>query len=408
MYASVLQEVEALRDAFSSAGFELYLVGGIVRDLHLGAPVEELDFDLTTDARPEDIKRLVGPLSTAVWTQGERFGTIGCQVDGRPIEITTHRAESYSDETRKPEVVFGDDITVDLSRRDFTLNAMAIQVSNATLIDPFDGLGALEARILKTPIEPEVSFSDDPLRILRAARFIARYDLLVDSGVLTAGQELIDRMSIVSAERVRDEFDKLLLAPEPSAGLSFLAEVGAWPHIVPTIDVSTLADLAEQLDAAPVDLPLRRAIVFSYCADRDRADALSALRFSNEDSRWLRLLLAGFDVVRSGGQPLDASTLRRLIARVGFENVPQLQRLLESRGVADRGFGVLFTELDAQEDLADLDPVLTGDEVMALLDLEPGPEVGAAIGVLRERRYDEGPTDAEGETDYLRSRYRRR
>ena len=408
LYASVLQEVEALRDAFSSAGFELYLVGGIVRDLHLGAPVEELDFDLTTDAHPEDIKRLVSPLSTAVWTQGERFGTIGCQVDGRPIEITTHRAESYSDETRKPEVVFGDDITVDLSRRDFTLNAMAIQVSNATLIDPFDGLGALEARILKTPIEPEVSFSDDPLRILRAARFIARYDLLVDSGVLTAGQELIDRMSIVSAERVRDEFDKLLLAPEPSAGLSFLAEVGAWPHIVPTIDVSTLADLAEQLDAAPVDLPLRRAIVFIYCADRDRADALSALRFSNEDSRWLRLLLAGFDVVRSGGQPLDASTLRRLIARVGFENVPQLQRLLESRGVADRGFGVLFTELDAQEDLADLDPVLTGDEVMALLDLEPGPEVGAAIGVLRERRYDEGPTDAEGETDYLRSRYRRR
>lgn len=408
MYGSVLQEVASLGDAFSTAGFELYLVGGIVRDLHLGAPLDQLDFDLTTNARPADIKRLVDPLSTAVWTQGERFGTIGCQVDGRPVEITTHRAESYSDETRKPEVVFGDDIDVDLSRRDFTLNAMAIRVSNGELIDPFDGLGALDRRVLMTPIEPEVSFSDDPLRILRAARFIARYDLAVDPGVMSAGQALIDRMSIVSAERIRDEFDKLLLAPKPSAGLSFLAEVGAWSHIVPSIDPSILDDMSTQLDSTDVDATLRRALVFSHCSDRDRSDAMGRLRYSNDDSRKLRLLLAGFDVVRAGGQPIDASTLRRLISRVGFDHMSLLQRLIDARGVRDRGLAQLFTELEATEDLSDLTPVLTGAEVMALLDLEPGPEVGAAIGVLQERRFNEGPLDADGEADYLRTRYRRR
>ena len=173
MYPSVLGEVEGIRDAFTAGGFELYLVGGIVRDMHLGVPLDSLDFDMTTEARPETIKSLVDPLATAVWTQGEKFGTIGAQIDGRPYEITTHRAESYGDGSRKPEVAFGDDIEVDLSRRDFTLNSMAVRLSDGVLLDPFDGLGALERKELLTPIEPEVSFSDDPLRILRAARFIA-------------------------------------------------------------------------------------------------------------------------------------------------------------------------------------------------------------------------------------------
>ncbi len=407
MYTSVLDEIESLTSAFSSAGFELYLVGGIVRDLHLGAPVESLDFDLTTNARPSDIKTLVGPLSSAVWTQGERFGTIGCQVDGRPVEITTHRAESYVDTSRKPEVVFGDDITIDLSRRDFTLNAMAIHASTGELVDPFDGLGALEQRVLKTPIEPAVSFSDDPLRILRAARFITRYDLSVEPGVMTAGQELIDRMSIVSAERIRDEFDKLLSAPKPSAGLSFLEEVGAWPYVASAIEVSNLAAIGRELDSTPVDLTLRRAVVFSHCPDRDRTSVLSALRYSNDDSRGLRLLLAGFDVVRSGGQPLNAATLRRLIARVGLDNVAVVQQLIQVRDIPDRGLGELFEELQAIEDLSSLEPELTGAEVMDILDLQPGPEVGAAIGVLQERRFEEGPLDKAGESAYLRARYRR-
>ena len=405
-FAQVVDETAAVRDAFVEAGFELYLVGGIVRDLHLGAPLDELDFDMTTDARPADIKRLVDPLSTAVWTQGERFGTIGCQIGGRPVEITTHRAESYTDDSRKPEVAFGDSIEVDLSRRDFTVNAMAIRLSDGELVDPFDGRGALERRELLTPIDAEVSFADDPLRILRAARFIARYDLAVDPVVMTAAGKLIDRMAIVSAERIRDEFDKLLSAPQPSSGLTFLAEIGAWPFVVGSIEVSELGEIGSELDRSLRNLTLRRAVVFSHCDERDRAEALSTLRYSNDESRHVRLLLAGFDVVRFGGQPLDPPTLRRLIARVGNVNMGLLSALLSARNVDDRGLKSLMAELAAVEDLSDLGPVLTGAEVMELLELTPGPEVGAALGVLRERRLEEGPLDREGEVAWLRSRYR--
>lgn len=407
MYALVLREMEPIGQAFAAAGFELYLVGGIVRDLHLGAPLDELDVDLTTNARPADIKRLVQPLSSAVWTQGERFGTIGCQINGRPIEITTHRAESYTDASRKPDVVFGDEINVDLSRRDFTLNSMAIRVATGELIDPFDGLGALEQRRLVTPIEPEVSFSDDPLRILRASRFIARYDLRVEPAVMAAGIELIDRMSIVSIERIRHEFDKLLSAPKPSAGLAFLEHVGAWPYIAPSIELSTLGTIGEELDRAPVDVSLRRAVVFSHCDASDRAATLSNLRYSNDDSRRLRLLLASLDMVRSGSQPFDASTLRRLVARLGYGELPILRQLVHVLGVNDRGLGDRYDELEASEDLADLAPKMTGEQVMELLDLTPGPEVGAALGVLQERRFEEGPLDASGEAEFLRARYRR-
>ena len=406
-FAQVIGETQAMRDAFVDAGFELYLVGGIVRDLHLGAPLDELDFDMTTDARPADIKGLVDSLSTAVWTQGEKFGTIGCQIGGRPVEITTHRAESYTEDSRKPEVVFGDHIEVDLSRRDFTVNAMAIRLSDEELVDPFDGRGALERRELLTPIEPEVSFADDPLRILRAARFIARYELAVDPAVMAAGKTLIERMSIVSAERIRDEFDKLLSAPAPANGLSFLAEVGAWPFVAASVEVSQLAQIGSELDGSDRDLTLRRAIVFSHCDEGDRATTLTNLRYSNEESRHIRLLLAGFDVVRFGGQPMDAPMLRRLIARVGHANMGLLTELLAARGVDDRGLGKLMTELGDVEDLSDLAPVLSGAEVMELLELTPGPEVGAALGVLRERRLEDGPLSRDGEIDWLRSRYRK-
>ncbi len=407
MYAAVLREVDDLREAFVAAGFELYLVGGIVRDLHLGVSLDALDFDLTTAADPQTIKTLVDPLSTAVWSQGEKFGTIGCQIGGRPVEITTHRAESYNDASRKPEVVFGDDIEVDLSRRDFTLNAMAIRLSDGELIDPFEGLVALERRVLVTPIEPEISFADDPLRILRAARFIARYELEVDPGVMAAGQSLIDRMSIVSAERIRDEFDKLLSAPMPAAGLAFLVKVGAWPFVVSSVDGGTVEEIAAELDPSRNDLTLRRAIVFSHCAENDRAEALSKLRYSNDEVRQLRLLLAGLDVVDAGGQRFDASTVRRLVDRVGFDKLGLLEELIAARGFDDRGLRDRLGELNASEDLSNLKPQLTGEEIMALLALEPGPEVGAALGVLQERRFEEGPLDSAGEADFLKKRYRR-
>lgn len=408
MLTEVLSEVQPLTAVFSNAGCSLFLVGGIVRDIHLGVPLRDLDFDLTTDARPDKIRELVAPLSDAVWTQGEKFGTIGCRIDGRPYEITTHRADSYSDRSRKPEVVFGDDIEVDLSRRDFTVNAMAVDTMTGTLIDPFGGLMALRDRSLVTPIEPEVSFSDDPLRILRAARFVARLDLIVADPVRAAAVALIDRMSIVSEERIREEFDKLLAARAPSKGLRFLSSVGAWEHIAATIDEGELGDLGADLDRSRIDRDLRRLVVFSRTASGERRDQLGRLRYSNSESREMRLVLAGFDLVVQGGQEFEASTVRRLVDRVGYESMPLLLELLEVRQVPDRGLGELFAELDQREHLVSLKPELTGEDIMDLLGIVPGPEVGAALSVLQERRFEAGPIDRSSEIAFLLEKYRRR
>lgn len=404
----VVREAEPLASVFAEAGRSLYLVGGIVRDLHLDMPLDALDFDLTTEARPDEIKRLVDPLSDAVWTQGEKFGTIGFQMNGRPYEITTHRAESYNDDSRKPEVQFGDDIEVDLSRRDFTVNAMAIDLVSGELFDPFGGETALADRVLRTPIEPEVSFSDDPLRILRAARFIARYDLVVDADVTTAAKSLIDRMSIVSKERIRDELDKLLAAPRPSSGLAFLAEVGAWSYVSSAIDASELPLIGEQLDRSDIDNTLRRAVVFSHCSAADRADQLNHLKYSNSESRQLRLILAGLDLVTQAEEDFQAPTVRRMVARVKYDSMATLLELLTTLEVPDRGLTGLFNELDAAEGLTDLSPELTGEDIMDLLAIEPGPEVGAALSVLQERRFNDGPIDRAAEIEFLFTTYKRR
>lgn len=408
MMSEVLSEVEPLTEAFANAGHSLYLVGGIVRDMHLGVEIDDLDFDLTTDALPAMIRELVKPLAQAVWTQGEKFGTIGCRIDGRPYEITTHRAESYNDGSRKPEVVFGDDIEVDLSRRDFTVNAMAIQTRDGSFVDPFNGRDALANRSLMTPIDPEASFSDDPLRILRAARFIARLDLVVAEPVRAAAVALIDRMSIVSAERIRDEFDKLLVTDSPSKGLRFLSSIGAWPYIAPAIDDAQLVGLGADLDRSRVDRELRRLVVFSRCPSRERADQLDALRYSNTEGRAMRLVLAGFDLVKQGGQDFEATTVRRLVDRVGYESMPLLFELLGARQVNDRGLEARFCELDAAEDLSLLRPELTGEDIMDILGIDPGPEVGAALSVLQERRFEHGPLDRASELTYLLEKYRRR
>lgn len=405
---AVLDEVAPLAAAFSAAGRSLYLVGGIVRDLQLGAPIEALDFDLTTEAEPAEIKRLIAPLADAVWAQGEKFGTIGCQIGDRPYEITTHRAESYNDASRKPEVQFGDDLGVDLSRRDFTVNAMAIRLSDGLLVDPFGGSDALTRGVLQTPVEPEVSFSDDPLRILRAARFIARYGLLVDPLLRTAASSLSSRMSIVSVERIREELDKLLAAPSPSSGLTFLADVGAWRFVSSWIAVDQLEQIGNVLDRSRVDVALRRAIVFSHAAPGDRARQLEHLKYSNAESRSTRLVLAGLDLVSHGGQDFEPTTVRRLVDRVKFESMPVLLELIEVLSVRDRGLSQLFAELSETEDLSDLSPALSGEDIMDLLGIDPGPEVGAALGVLQERRFEDGPLERADEVAFLLQKYRRR
>ena len=241
----VLDATRPIAERFESAGKRLFLVGGPVRDGIAGRPggVEpgpEVDIDLTTDATPDEIELLVADLSDAMWNQGKRFGTIGFMRAGRRFEITTHRAEVYVPESRKPEVQFGRDIETDLSRRDFTVNAMALSLPGLELVDPFNGITDLAAKRLRTPLEPEVSFSDDPLRMLRAARFIAGYGLSPDTELVAAVGSMRSRLEIVSRERIRDELDKLLLLPYPAPGLWFLVNTGLAEEFLPELPALAL------------------------------------------------------------------------------------------------------------------------------------------------------------------------
>ncbi len=229
-----------LAERFETAGHSLYLVGGSVRDAIVAgdgpdAPADERDLDFTTDARPDDIEAAVRGWADAVWTQGKRFGTIGCIRQGQRYEITTHRAEAYHPGSRKPEVAFGDRIEDDLARRDFTINAMALRLPDLELIDPFDGLGDLAVHRLRTPLDPEVSFADDPLRMLRAARFIAKLELEPDLELVEAVRAGHHRLSIVSAERVRDELDKMIVAAVPSTALWFVVRTGLAEEFLPEL-----------------------------------------------------------------------------------------------------------------------------------------------------------------------------
>ena len=235
----VLAELRPLADRFVAAGHSVYLVGGTVRDLLLGRPIRG-DYDLTTDARPPEIKRLIGDWADAVWTQGERFGTIGARKGDRSYEITTHRAEAYHPDSRKPDVAFADAIESDLSRRDFTVNAMALTLPDPRLVDPFDGAADLAAASLRTPLSAAESFTDDPLRMLRAARFVAGYDLHPVDGLTDAIRDLRGRLEIVSAERIRDELDKLLTVEHPSAGLWLLVDTGLCDEFLPELSAMRL------------------------------------------------------------------------------------------------------------------------------------------------------------------------
>ncbi|HEV7958313.1 MAG TPA: CCA tRNA nucleotidyltransferase, partial [Acidimicrobiales bacterium] len=235
-----------LAEAFANEGFSLYAVGGSVRDALLGEPRgEDYEIDFTTNARPQDIERLMKPLCTALWQQGRAFGTIGGTLrdSGVLVEVTTFRSEAYVDHSRKPAVEWGDSLEADLSRRDFTINALALDVValNAqtpdvqTLFDFYQGFHDLHDRILRTPIDPEILFSDDPLRMLRAARFAARFEMAIDPSVEAAATKMAERLTKVSAERIRAELDLLLLTERPSIGLDFIVRTGLADYFFPEL-----------------------------------------------------------------------------------------------------------------------------------------------------------------------------
>src|SRR6185312_8083982 len=225
--------IARLSSAFAAAGFELALVGGSVRDAFLDRPLNDLDF--TTDARPDEILAVVAPLADAHWDIGRAFGTIGARVAGHTVEITTYRTDAYDGESRKPVVEFGDTLEGDLLRRDFTINAMALRLPQQVLVDPAGGVEDLIAAQIRTPGAPEQSFGDDPLRMLRAARFASQLGFTVAEPTERAMREMAERLSIISVERVSDELGKLLKADAPRAGLLLLVNTGLAAHVLPEL-----------------------------------------------------------------------------------------------------------------------------------------------------------------------------
>ncbi|HNP16429.1 MAG TPA: CCA tRNA nucleotidyltransferase, partial [Terrimesophilobacter sp.] len=432
---------------------ELALVGGSVRDAFLGAPLNDLDF--ATSAGPDRILEIVAPVAEAHWDVGRAFGTIGAVVDGHTVEITTYRTDAYDGETRKPVVEFGDTLDGDLVRRDFTVNAMALRLPERVLVDPSGGIEDLMAGRLSTPGAPEVSFGDDPLRMMRAARFTSQLGFTVTDSVASAMQALGERISIVSAERVRDELSRLLKTANPRPGLELLVSTGLASLVLPELpalrlqvdehhhhkDVYqhslTVLEQAIELERerhpqAEPDLTLRLAallhdigkpatkrvepggvVTFHHhdvVGAKLASKRLRELRFDKETignvARLIELHLRFFGYTE--GAWTD-SAVRRYVRDAG----PLLERLhiltradvtTRNRRKADRlsfaydDLEKRIAALSEEEELAAIRPDLDGEQIMAILGIPPGREVGEAYRFLLELRLSEGPLgDAEAE-----------
>ena len=383
--------VSPVADRFLANRFQLYLVGGVVRDRLLGVD-RTPDLDLTTDAPPERIRELVDGVADTVWLQGERFGTVGIRLGDLTMEITTHRSEAYMGDSRKPVVRFSTDLYEDLARRDFTVNAMAVEVAERSLHDPHDGRGDLGRGILRTPLSPEESFSDDPLRMLRAARFVARYGLVPAEGLVGAARSLVGRMAIVSAERIRDEFFRLLEVEDPSTGVHLLEEIGLLDGLLPEVAAldAGVRNRALEAVATATDDPVLRLAVLAQSVG-GMASRLVDLRLSGTDVRRIAVLVDGADQIVEGSTDGSWSDeeVRRLAVAVGPSLDPVLD-FVDLVGVETGDLVAVVERLGSVGEFDDLGPALDGDAVMVLLDLSAGPEVGEALSWLVDLRLREG------------------
>lgn len=452
------EPIKGLAEAFAAASFELALVGGPVRDAFLGRKVHDLDF--TTSATPDQIEKLVKPLADAIWDVGRAFGTIAAQLGEHTVEITTYRADSYDGSSRKPDVVFGSSLEEDLFRRDFTMNAMALTLPEVKLVDPCNGLEDLLAGVLRTPIEPEISFQDDPLRMMRGARFTSQLGAVIHPDTMAAMFTLAPRIADISAERVREEFTRLLATESPRQGLEVLVETGIADIVLPELPALRLESdehahhkdvyqhtltVVEQAieeekrrfpDQAP-DVVLRVAallhdigkpatrrfegggVVTFYHHDVVGAKLakkrLKALRFDNNTidsvARLIELHLRFFGYSE---QAWTDSAVRRYVRDAG-EELERLHILVRAdvttrnKRKADR-LSFAYDDLEAriavlaeQEELQAIRPELDGEAIMAILDLPPGREVGEAYKFLLELRLDEGEIGVDEVTKRLRA-----
>jgi len=452
-HAPMLRELGA---AFEAAGHELYLVGGSVRDALLGRLSPDLDF--TTDARPEQVQQIVRGWADAVWDTGIDFGTVGVGKGGHRLEITTFRADSYDQVSRHPEVRYGDRLEDDLVRRDFTVNAMAVRVTPAgagEFLDPLGGLAALREQVLDTPAAPSVSFGDDPLRMLRAARFVSQLGFTVAPRVREAIGEMAPQLGRISAERVAAELDKMLLGQDPVAGIDMLVQTGMGQVVLPEVggmqmaidehhqhkDVYqhslTVLRQAIALEDDGPDLVLRWAALLHDIGKpstrRHEADGgvsfhhhevvgakmvrkrLRALKFSKqmvEDVSQLVFLHLRFHGYGDG--KWTDSAVRRYVTDAG-PLLPRLHKLVRAdcttrnkrraarlQASYDR-LEARIAELAAQEDLARVRPDLDGNQIMELLGIPAGPQVGEAWRFLKELRLERGPLSTEEATAELLS-----
>ena len=424
-----------LADLFTSAGHEIYLVGGSVRDALLARDPSDLDF--ATDARPDRLKSLLRGWADHIYVIGERFGTIGAVRDGTRCEITTFRAESYPEDDRRPEVTFGDSIEADLERRDFTVNAVALRLGakSPTLIDPFGGVADIASQTLRTPIGPEVSFSDDPLRMIRLFRFMAELGFRPNRAEVEAVFRMKDRLGIVSAERIRDEFSKLVVGDWAAPALASMIESGLASGFIPEIPALAMTEdpghshkdvlahsLAVMAKTDP-DLVLRLAGLFhdvgkpstrrfegpkvtfhhhEVVGARLTRGRLRELRYPKEtigDVAELVFLHMRAHTFKMGWTD---SAVRRYVRDAG-SLLPKLNQLARCDVTtrSDRRARRIHRQIDeleerisqlrAREELEALRPPIDGHEVMEYLGIEPGPIVGAVLKVLLDKRIDDGP-----------------
>jgi poly(A) polymerase len=443
-----------LGELFAGAGHELALVGGPVRDVFLGKP--PVDLDLTTDAFPEKVLEIIRRWADKTWTVGIEFGTVGLRKGGTVFEITTYRSEAYHRGSRKPEVRYGTSLEEDLRRRDFTINAMAARLPSYELIDPFGGLAALREKIIRTPGEPTDSFSDDPLRILRAARFAARLSFSVDPGVVTAMESMADRLSIVSAERITDELTKLMLTPDPAYGLDLLVSTGVAAQVIPELPALRMEvdEHHRHKDVYQHSMTvLQQAIDLEprYDLSGDLVLRLAAILHDIGKPK-TRSLLPGGKVAFHHHEVVGAKMARKRLTELKFPKdvIADVSKLIELHlrfhGYGDgewtdsavrryvRDAGPLLTRLHAltradcttrnarkaarlaasydalearievlgeQEELDKIRPELDGDEIMRILGLKPGPLVGKAWNYLLELRLEYGELGRERVTAEL-------
>jgi poly(A) polymerase len=445
----------SLAEAFKKEGFRLALVGGPVRDAILGRLGNDLDF--TTDAHPHQTKKILKSWADNVWDTGILFGTVAGKRGDTTVEVTTYRTEQYEENSRNPDVEFGDTIEGDLSRRDFTVNSMALELTGAKpeFIDPFDGLGDLAKRVLRTPSSATQSFSDDPLRMMRAARFASQLGFDIDSEVTEAMTSMASRISIISAERVRDEFVKLLMSDRPRIGITILVDTGLADLVVPeipklrleidehhhhkdvyehSITVLEQAISQEERLGGP-NLVIRLAALLhdigkpktrnllegggvsfhhhEVVGSRLSKNRMKALRFDNDTIEAVETLVAlhlrfhGY----GDGEWTD-SAVRRYVRDAGdllvhLHVLTRADCTTRNAKKADRlartydGLEARIAKLSEEEELSKIRPDLDGAQVMSLLGIKPSADVGKALDFLMELRMEHGPLGEERATEEL-------